>query len=84
VGITTAELDEVGAGVMRRHGARSAPALVYQISWGELHQRQRGGRAWRSGPTAQLEAGDLVKLDVTVEKDGFMADAADDGSSRVK
>ena len=24
----------------------------------------------------QLEAGDLVKLDVTVEKDGFMADAA--------
>ena len=27
-GITTAELDEVGAGVMRQHGARSAPALV--------------------------------------------------------
>src|SRR6202030_1806007 len=28
-GITTAELDEVGAGVMRQHGAQSAPALVY-------------------------------------------------------
>src|SRR5208282_3298915 len=28
-GITTAELDEVGAGVMRQHGAKSAPALVY-------------------------------------------------------
>ena len=28
-GISTAELDEVGAGVMRQHGARSAPALVY-------------------------------------------------------
>jgi methionyl aminopeptidase len=30
-GITTAELDEVGAGVMRQHGARSAPALVYKF-----------------------------------------------------
>jgi len=30
-GITTAELDEVGAGVMRQQGAQSAPALVYQF-----------------------------------------------------
>jgi methionyl aminopeptidase len=28
-GITTAELDEVGARVLAQHGARSAPALVY-------------------------------------------------------
>ena len=27
-GITTAELDEVGAGVMRQHGAQSAPEVV--------------------------------------------------------
>jgi methionyl aminopeptidase len=38
-GITTAELDEVGAGVMRQQGAQSAPALVYARR--ELHQRQR-------------------------------------------
>jgi methionyl aminopeptidase len=37
-GITTAELDQVGADVMRQHGARSAPAVGIWISWGELHQ----------------------------------------------
>jgi len=30
-GVETAELDEVGAGVMREHGARSAPQLVYKF-----------------------------------------------------
>lgn len=38
-GVTTADLDEVGAGVMRQHGARSCPGL--RISWRELHQPQR-------------------------------------------
>ena len=28
-GISTADLAEIGAGVMRRNGARSAPVLVY-------------------------------------------------------
>jgi len=40
-GITTAELDEVGAGVMRRHGARSAPCVGLWLPGGELHQPQR-------------------------------------------
>jgi methionyl aminopeptidase len=30
-GITTAKLDELGARVMRGHGARSAPTLVYEF-----------------------------------------------------
>src|SRR5580698_9684009 len=74
-GIMTAELDEVGAGVMRQHGARSAPALVYGfpgVNCISLNEEAvhgiPGGR--------QLRDGDLVKLDVTVAKDGFMADAA--------
>jgi methionyl aminopeptidase len=74
-GITTAELDEIGASVMREHEARSAPALVYQfpgvccisINDEAVHGVPGSGR---------IENGDLVKLDVTVEKDGFMADAA--------
>jgi methionyl aminopeptidase len=74
-GVTTAELDEVGAKVMREQGAKSAPALVYSfpgtscISVNE--EAVHGIPANRA-----VKDGDLVKLDVTVEKDGFMADAA--------
>src|SRR6202021_1463054 len=74
-GITTAELDEIGGAVMRQQGAQSAPALVYGfpgVSCISLNEEAVHGIP---GPRA-LQAGDLVKLDVTVEKDGFMADAA--------
>jgi methionyl aminopeptidase len=61
--------------VMMQHGARSAPALVYKFPGvncisvnDEAVHGIPGKRALRSG--------DLVKLDVTIEKDGFMADAA--------
>jgi len=74
-GVTTAQLDKVGAEVMGQHGAKSAPALVYQFpgtSCISLNEEAVHGipndRAVREG--------DLVKLDVTIEKDGFMADAA--------
>src|ERR1700691_5359067 len=74
-GITTAELDEVGAGVMRQQGARSAPALVYGfpgVSCISINDEAVHGIPGKR----VLQRGDLVKLDVTVEKDGFMADAA--------
>jgi len=74
-GITTAELDEVGAGVMRRHGAQSAPALVYHFPGVNCISVNEEAVHGIPG-NRQLEGGDLVKLDVTVEKDGFMADAA--------
>jgi len=74
-GVTTAELDEVGAAVMRSEGARSAPAMVYQFPGANCisinEEAVHGIPAQR-----QLRDGDLVKLDVTVEKNGFMADAA--------
>jgi methionyl aminopeptidase len=75
-GVTTAELDEIGGLVMRKNGARSAPKLVYGFPGtscisvnDEAVHGIPNGRALRDG--------DLVKLDVTVEKDGFMADAAE-------
>jgi methionyl aminopeptidase len=74
-GITTAELDEVGAGVMRRHGARSAPALVYGFPGVNCISVNDEAVHGIPGKRA-LQQGDLVKLDVTVEKNGFMADAA--------
>jgi methionyl aminopeptidase len=74
-GVTTAELDEVGAGVMRQHGAQSAPALVYKFPGANcISLNDEAVHGIPSGRA--LHEGDLLKLDVTVEKDGFMADAA--------
>jgi methionyl aminopeptidase len=74
-GITTAQLDEIGANVMHRHGAQSAPALVYKFPGAncisvndEVVHGVPGQR--------KITEGDLVKLDVTIEKNGFIADAA--------
>ncbi len=74
-GITTAELDEVGASVMMQHGARSAPALVYKFPGVSCISVNDEAVHGIPGSRA-LQAGDLAKLDVTIEKDGFMADAA--------
>ena len=74
-GVTTAELDEVGAGVMHEHGARSAPALVYQFPGANCISVNEEAVHGIPGKRV-LQSGDLVKLDVTIEKDGFMADAA--------
>lgn len=74
-GITTAELDAIAAALLARHGARSAPQLVYDFPGvtcisvnDEAVHGIPGSRA--------LKNGDLVKLDVTAELDGFIADAA--------
>ena len=74
-GITTAELDEVGAQIMHRHGAQSAPSLVYGFPG--VNCISVNDEAVHGIPGMRvLQEGDLVKLDVTIEKDGFMADAA--------
>ena len=74
-GLTTAQLDDIGAAYLRRHGARSAPQLSYDfpgfscISVNE--QIVHGVPGLRV-----LKPGDVVKIDVTAELDGFVADAA--------
>lgn len=75
-GVTTAELDEVGAQVMRAHGAQSAPALVYKFPGANCISLNDEAVHGVPG-NRELREGDLVKLDVTLEKDGFMADAAE-------
>jgi methionyl aminopeptidase len=74
-GVTTAELDSIGDRVMREEGAQSAPALVYQFPGSSCISLN--DEAVHGIPRERaLQEGDLVKLDVTVEKNGFMADAA--------
>jgi methionyl aminopeptidase len=74
-GVTTAELDVIGDEVMRKEGAQSAPALVYKFPGSSCISLN--DEAVHGIPQGRaLQEGDLLKLDVTVEKDGFMADAA--------
>jgi methionyl aminopeptidase len=75
-GVTTAQLDEVGAAVMREHGAQSAPQLVYKFPGVNCISLNDEAVHGVPGPRI-VQQGDLVKLDVTVEKNGFMADAAE-------
>jgi methionyl aminopeptidase len=75
-GITTAELDAVGAAVIAENGARSAPASVYNFPGSNCISLNEEAVHGVPGARA-LKQGDLLKLDVTIEKDGFMADAAE-------
>ncbi|MGA8541259.1 MAG: type I methionyl aminopeptidase [Terriglobales bacterium] len=74
-GVTTRYLDEVGARVMQENGARSAPSMVYQFPGASCISLNDEAVHGIPGERT-LKEGDLVKLDVTVEKDGYMADAA--------
>jgi len=74
-GVTTKEIDAFAADILAREGARSAPIFVYGFPGSicisvndEIVHGIPGARVIREG--------DLVKLDLTAEKNGFMADAA--------
>jgi len=74
-GVTTQYLDDIGARVMQQNGSRSAPSMVYQFPGASCISLNDEAVHGIPGER-ELQEGDLVKLDVTVEKDGFMADAA--------
>ena len=74
-GITTAELDRIGAAVLTKHGAESSPPKVYGFPGTACISVNEEAIHGIPGSRALLE-GDLVTLDVTAEKDGFVADAA--------
>src|SRR5579864_5554336 len=74
-GVTTAELDEIGARVLTEHGAESAPPKIYGFP-GALCISVND-EAIHGIPGARvIQRGDLVKLDLVAEKGGFYADAA--------
>jgi methionyl aminopeptidase len=72
-GITTIELDAIGAKFLKSHGARSAPILTYNYpGWtcisinDEVAHGIPGKRV--------VQPGDLVNIDVSAELDGYFAD----------
>ena len=61
---------------MREHGAQSAPQLVYKFPGVNCISLNEEAVHGIPGDRS-VQEGDLLKLDVTIEKDGFMADAAE-------
>lgn len=72
-GMTTRELDELGRGFLEAQGAASAPEVMYQFP---------GATCISVAPVIAhgvpgeyvLQAGDLIHIDVSAEKDGYFAD----------
>jgi methionyl aminopeptidase len=78
-GMTTLELDSLGAQLLEKHGARSAPQLTYDFPGAtcisineEAAHGIPGGRVIRPG--------DVLNVDVSAELDGYFADT---GGTRV-
>src|SRR5438105_2002783 len=74
-GVTTLELADIGARTLSQYGAESSPPKAYgfpgAVCISVNDQAIHGIPSHRT-----LQSGDLVKLDLTAEKDGFVADAA--------
>ena len=74
-GMTTGDLDALAARTLAALGARSAPKLVYQFPGHTCISVNEEIVHGVPGPRV-LQPGDVVKIDVTAECDGFIADAA--------
>lgn len=73
-GMTTAELDEVGAAILEQFGAKSAPKITYNFPGStcisineEVAHGIPGSRV--------IQAGDLINIDVSAELNGYYGDA---------
>lgn len=72
-GMTTAELDAIGAQLLEQLGAQSAPRSVYQFPGATCISVNE--EAAHGIPGARvIEAGDIVNVDVSAELHGYFAD----------
>ena len=72
-GMTTADLDAIGAAFLRQHGARSAPILAYNYPGHTCISVNDEAAHGIPGPRV-IQPGDLVNIDVSAEMDGYWAD----------
>ncbi len=74
-GVTTAELDEVGERFLAAHGAHAAPRQTYNFP-GSIMISVNDEAVHSVPGDRRIQEGDLVKIDITAERDGYFADAA--------
>jgi methionyl aminopeptidase len=75
IGVTTAELDEIGLKSLTENGAEAAPSKVYGFP-GAVCISVNDEAVHGIPGSRILRDGDLLKLDLVACKDGFFADAA--------
>lgn len=72
-GMTTGELDAIGAELLKKEGARSAPIITYKFPGSTCISLN--DEAAHGIPGARvIQVGDLVNIDVSAELDGYFAD----------
>ena len=72
-GMTTAELDAIGADVLKRHGASSTPQLYYDFPGATCISVNEQAAHGIPGDLV-LRDGDMINIDVSANRDGFVAD----------
>ena len=72
-GITTAELDAIGEAELNRRGARSAPQLWYRFPGATCISVNEEAAHGIPG-ARRLADGDMVNIDVSAERGGYVAD----------
>lgn len=78
-GMTTRELDALGAAMLASHGARSAPQLTYGFPGATCISLNEEAAHGIPGDRV-IQAGDVLNVDVSAELDGYFADT---GGTRV-
>lgn len=78
-GMTTRELDTIGAQLLERHGARSAPQLTYNFPGATCISVNEEAAHGIPGDRV-IKAGDVLNVDVSAELGGYFADT---GGTRV-
>jgi methionyl aminopeptidase len=72
-GMTTAELDLIGRQLLEKAGARSGPELVYEFPGATCISVNEEVAHGIPG-SRRIQAGDLVNIDISAEKNGLFAD----------
>jgi len=73
-GMTTSELDQYGAEILKRFGAISAPKKMYDFPGSTCISLNEEAAHGIPGPRV-IEAGDLINIDVSAELNGYYGDA---------
>lgn len=74
-GMTTAELDRLGAGLLDSFGARSAPRVTYDFPGATCISINEEAAHGIPGPRV-IQPGDVINIDVSAELDGYSSQTA--------